>query len=84
MSNAQHDPVRRTNPGKHIVTAAHSGLSWHRSTHSGGTNNCVEAAGSPTGVHVRDSKNLPAAMRSVAAAAWCIFLGEMRTGASGG
>ncbi|UGQ15335.1 DUF397 domain-containing protein [Yinghuangia sp. ASG 101] len=67
-----------------MVTAAHSGLPWHRSTHSGGANNCVEAAGSPAGVHVRDSKNLPGPVSAFTSTAWRLFLGRTRTGPSCG
>lgn len=84
MSNAEPHPAFPVRPEEHSVIAGHSGLPWHRSSHSGGANNCVEAAGSPPVIHVRDSKTLPGPMLSVASAAWCVFLGTMRTGASGG
>ncbi|MCF2526178.1 DUF397 domain-containing protein [Yinghuangia soli] len=81
MSNAQHDPA---SPGTSVaadVAAAHAGLPWHRSTYSGGANNCVEAAGSGASVRVRDSKSVPGPMLAVAPAAWGEFLG--RVGRSG-
>ncbi|WP_436788727.1 DUF397 domain-containing protein [Yinghuangia sp. YIM S10712] len=78
MSNAQHDPVLRTESDADDVTADQPGLPWHRSTYSGGANNCVEAAGAPACIRVRDSKRLPGPVLAVASAAWCVFLGETR------
>ncbi|MEU8137421.1 DUF397 domain-containing protein [Streptodolium elevatio] len=78
MSNAQHDPSPRRLVATEAVAAAHAGLSWHRSTFSGGANNCVEAAGTNEFIRVRDSKSVPGPILPVASAAWCEFLGRVR------
>jgi Domain of unknown function (DUF397) len=33
----------------------HTTLTWHKSSHSKGENNCVETATHPAAVHLRDS-----------------------------
>lgn len=78
MSNAQHDPQIRSFPEAENVAAAHAGLPWHRSTYSGGANNCVEAAGTGTAVRIRDSKTVPGPLLAVGPAAWSEFLGRVR------
>ncbi|WP_436777528.1 DUF397 domain-containing protein [Yinghuangia sp. YIM S09857] len=84
MSNAQHDPALRRLPAAHAVDAAHAGLPWHRSTFSGGANNCVEAAGTNEFICVRDSKSVPGPILSVASVAWDEFLGRVRREGSAG
>ncbi|MCF2526326.1 DUF397 domain-containing protein [Yinghuangia soli] len=53
---------------------------WHRSSHSGLNNNCVEVAAVRGDPAVRDSKSaaLPAAF--FPPRAWRAFLGAVRTG----
>lgn len=84
MSNAQHDPASLSTPLAGPVAAAHPGLPWHRSTYSGGANNCVEAAGRGQFVRIRDSKSVPGPMLAVAADAWSEFLGRVSVDGSTG
>ncbi|MEV6316985.1 DUF397 domain-containing protein [Streptomyces sp. NPDC051776] len=75
------------------------GLSWRRSSHSTGMNNCVETAvvgtAVPTGsadgsgrsglrVAVRDSKDTAGPALLFSPAAWELFLRDVRVGRFGG
>jgi hypothetical protein len=53
---------------------------WRRSSHSGGGdgNNCVEIAHSPTHTAVRDSKAPTRATLTFPAAAFALFVGELK------
>lgn len=53
---------------------------WHKSTRSGGGNNCVEVAFVTSGIGVRDSKNRSGAAFMFSADAWSAFLGQLRGG----
>lgn len=63
---------------------------WHKSSHSGGGNDCVEiaavesaAAGNAAfamGAAVRDSKNPNGPQLRFGAAGWVAFVGRARTG----
>lgn len=53
---------------------------WRRSSYSGasGNTNCVEVAGGPDRVGVRDSKNQPGPILTFPASAWYLLLSDQR------
>ncbi|TDQ53149.1 DUF397 domain-containing protein [Actinorugispora endophytica] len=54
-------------------------IRWHKSTYSGGnTNACVEVAGLPGSVLVRDTQNRELGHLGFAAAAWSAFLADVK------
>ncbi|MGA5324100.1 DUF397 domain-containing protein [Streptomyces seoulensis] len=57
-----------------------SDLMWFKSSYSSGSGGqCVEVATCPTTIHVRDSKQNPAAPTlSLPTTAWRVFLGLVR------
>ncbi|MDI2125182.1 DUF397 domain-containing protein [Yinghuangia seranimata] len=55
-------------------------MAWHRSSYSGGANNCVEAAPDAAFVHVRDSKSVRGPVLSLTPAAWGEFLTDVGAG----
>ncbi|MGW6400081.1 DUF397 domain-containing protein [Streptomyces sp. NPDC055134] len=52
------------------------GLAWFKSSFSSSSNgeDCVEVAGTPTAIHVRDSKDTRRPHFTVAPAAWAVFV----------
>ncbi|WP_405480817.1 DUF397 domain-containing protein [Streptomyces sp. NBC_00009] len=52
------------------------GLAWFKSSFSSSSNgeDCVEVAGTPTAIHVRDSKDTRQPHMAVAPAAWAVFV----------
>ena len=52
-------------------------LTWVRSSYSS-TGNCVEVAGQPGRVLVRDTKNQPGPILSISPAAWRRFTGQVK------
>ncbi|GGY74848.1 hypothetical protein GCM10010363_64890 [Streptomyces omiyaensis] len=53
-------------------------LSWHKSSYSSGDGgNCVEVAGCPSTVHVRDSKVPDGPQFAVAPGAWTEFVARL-------
>ncbi|MFW5416603.1 DUF397 domain-containing protein [Nocardiopsis sp. CNT-189] len=55
-------------------------LTWHKSSHSTGANECVEVAETPQGAKVRDTQHRSAGYLSVPSAEWSAFLAEVRAG----
>ncbi|GAA1815232.1 DUF397 domain-containing protein [Planosporangium flavigriseum] len=53
---------------------------WRKSSRSGGQGNCVEVAGTPTAVGVRDSKDPSGPVLVFTPAAWRAFLNEVKSG----
>lgn len=53
---------------------------WRRSSHSGGGNNCVEAAQIGAAVAVRDSKNSEGRPVTLPSSAWRALIGQMKDG----
>ncbi|MGW6293117.1 DUF397 domain-containing protein [Streptomyces sp. NPDC055058] len=58
---------------------------WRRSSYSGGGdgNNCVEIANAPTRISVRDSKAPARATLTFSAAAFAVFVEELKRPTSG-
>ncbi len=57
-------------------TNAPDGLSWFKSSHSGGDGgNCVEVAAGSDAVRVRDSKDRAGGTLAFVPAAWSAFVG---------
>ncbi|MFI0738574.1 DUF397 domain-containing protein [Streptomyces sp. NPDC021100] len=60
-------------------------MNWRKSSYSqGGTNECVEVAGTPDDlIHIRDSKRTaaPTPILTTHPAAWTAFLSSLRRGA---
>ncbi|MFI1970817.1 hypothetical protein BLA24_09115 [Streptomyces cinnamoneus] len=54
------------------------GARWHRSSHSTGMNNCVEAARVGRTLAVRDSKRSAGPVLLFSPAAWSAFLAGLR------
>ncbi|KWT58550.1 DNA-binding protein [Streptomyces albus subsp. albus] len=55
----------------------HDELAWRKSSYSGehsADTNCVEAAATPTTIHIRDSKNTSGPALAVPPTAWAEFL----------
>lgn len=52
---------------------------WHKSSYSGGTNNCVEARETPSAVDLRDTQNRNAGHLGFARAEWAAALRVIRT-----
>ncbi|WP_007024753.1 DUF397 domain-containing protein [Saccharomonospora iraqiensis] len=57
-----------------------TGLSWRKSSHSGGGNDCVEVAFTGDGAAVRDSKNPAGGFLTVPAAEWDALVAAARSG----
>lgn len=57
-----------------------SRLSWRKSTHSGGGNDCVEVAFTGDGAAIRDSKNPAAGALRLAVDDWSALLAAARAG----
>lgn len=57
-----------------------SGLTWRKSSYSGGGNDCVEVAFTGDGAALRDSKNPTAGALAVPAAEWDVLLEAARSG----
>ncbi|EHR50456.1 protein of unknown function (DUF397) [Saccharomonospora marina XMU15] len=57
-----------------------SGLTWRKSSYSGGGNDCVEVAFTGDGAALRDSKNPTAGALAVPAAEWDVLLEAARAG----
>jgi hypothetical protein len=53
---------------------------WHKSTRSGGDDNCVELATAATRIGVRDSKDPTGAIVAFDGAAWTRFLVGIKAG----
>jgi uncharacterized protein DUF397 len=53
---------------------------WHKSSHSGSGNNCVEVAPVAGGCAVRDSKDPHGARLAFAADAWKAFVADIKHG----
>ncbi|MER6196786.1 DUF397 domain-containing protein [Streptomyces sp. NPDC001586] len=54
-------------------------LNWRKSSYSGGTNdNCVEVAGQPSVILVRDTKDHSKGMIATSPAAWSSFIALAR------
>ncbi|MEV0976772.1 DUF397 domain-containing protein [Streptomyces sp. NPDC049915] len=55
-------------------------LQWFKSSYSDSSEpgDCVEVAGTPVSVHVRDSKTPETARVSVAPRTWAAFLGALK------
>ncbi|GAB2482074.1 DUF397 domain-containing protein [Nocardiopsis aegyptia] len=51
---------------------------WHKSTYSGGSNDCVEIREKPDGADVRDTRHRAAGHLSFSPAEWCGFLRGLR------
>ena len=51
---------------------------WHKSTYSGGNNNCVEARERPGSVDLRDTQNRDLGHLTVPAAEWAALVGGLR------
>ncbi|MEV6577361.1 DUF397 domain-containing protein [Streptomyces sp. NPDC051582] len=51
-------------------------LAWFKSSYSDSddVNDCVEAAPTPTGIHVRDTKAVPGPVLTFGAGAWAGFI----------
>jgi hypothetical protein len=52
---------------------------WRKSTYSSNGGQCVEVAGTASGVAVRDTTNRIGSTLSVPAAAWIAFLASVRS-----
>ncbi|WP_432198550.1 DUF397 domain-containing protein [Streptomyces sp. bgisy027] len=50
-----------------------SELHWKKSSYSPDASNCVEIAGTPTTIHIRDSKSPTGPHLSIRPAAWASF-----------
>ena len=57
--------------------------SWRKSRHSGNNGNCVEVAGLPGAVAVRDSKDPDGSALVVGPRAWRAFAAKVKTGRLG-
>lgn len=57
-----------------------SGLRWRSSSHSGGSNNCVEVALLTGAIAVRDSKDRCGGCLVVSAIRWRAFLAGVKSG----
>jgi hypothetical protein len=53
---------------------------WRTSRHSDGSGNCVEVAGAPGSVAVRDSKDRVGPRLEFSTSEWAAFLGRARKG----
>lgn len=53
-------------------------MPWHKSSYSGGVNNCVEVAALPTGAAVRDSQHPTAGHLTFPGSEWGALLGAVR------
>ncbi|MFK0104717.1 DUF397 domain-containing protein [Streptomyces sp. NPDC091217] len=49
-------------------------LHWRKSTYSGDSSNCVEAAIAPEAIHIRDSKHTAGSHFTIAPSAWAHFV----------
>lgn len=56
------------------------GVTWRKSSHSGGQGNCVEVAGTPTAVGVRDSKDPSGPVLVFTRPAWQAFVDAVKAG----
>lgn len=74
-------PGSRSAASRDSVVPTLAALTWRKSTHSGGGNDCVEVAFLPGGVAVRDSKNPGADILRVSAPEWDALLTAARGGA---
>ncbi|MEU3230994.1 DUF397 domain-containing protein [Nocardiopsis alba] len=52
---------------------------WHKSSYSGGTNNCVEVRETPTVVHMRDTQNRDLGHLSFPTEEWTALLTTTHT-----
>jgi hypothetical protein len=50
-----------------------AGMSWRKSSHSGGDNNCVEVGTTSADIAVRDTKDLGGGGLRFSATAWQVF-----------
>lgn len=50
---------------------------WHKSSYSGGNNECVEVREHSTGADVRDTQNRSRGQLAFTSAAWGVFLGSL-------
>lgn len=51
---------------------------WHKSSYSGGTNECVEAREHTTGADIRDTRNRPLGHLSFDRPEWTSFIETIR------
>lgn len=56
------------------------GAEWRKSSHSGGSNDCVELVVARSGAAVRDSKNTATGHLTFAACRWHALLGVVKEG----
>jgi hypothetical protein len=59
-----------------VTLSGQSGLSWRKSSHSGGGNDCVEIAAVAVGTAVRDSKNPDGPQLRFGTTCWTAFVGR--------
>ncbi|MFF3731704.1 DUF397 domain-containing protein [Streptomyces sp. NPDC002476] len=61
---------------RNASTGDDSELTWFKSSHSdtSNPNDCVEVATTPHTIHIRDSKNVPGPLFTVAPGAWSAFV----------
>ena len=55
-------------------------LIWRKSTRSGAAGHCVEVAGTPATVYVRDSKDIGGPVLDFAVPGWADFIAGVRAG----
>ena len=60
-----------------------TGAAWRKSSYSGGAGNCVEVAGQPGSVGVRDSKDPDGPALVLTLTAWRAFASRMKSGKLG-
>jgi hypothetical protein len=57
-----------------------AGATWRKSSRSGGQGNCVEVAGTPIVIGVRDSKDRSGPVLVFTRSAWQVFVEGVRSG----
>ena len=61
-----------------MSTATPSGASWRKSSYSNAESNCLEVAGRPGSVAVRDSKDPDGPALAFRPGGWTVFLHRLR------
>lgn len=61
------------------VSVDRGAVTWRKSSHSGGGNDCVEIATTSDGAAIRDSKNPEGPRLRFDAGRWTAFLGRARS-----